>query len=77
MTCQLVALESRERHRTYFASRISDGLDTRFRAPAARLALSRKLTVLSPFSVGADRDALGQELAGRVRGEGQDYVQCE
>src|SRR6478736_7322480 len=45
-----------------------DGLDTRFLAPAAGFALGQ-CTASHPFSVAAGRDALGPELARRVRGE--------
>src|SRR5258708_19866744 len=45
-----------------------DGLDTRFLAPAAGFALGQR-TAPHPFSVAAGRDALGPELARRVRGE--------
>jgi hypothetical protein len=43
-----------------------DGLDTRFLAPAAGFALGQR-TASHPFSVAAGRDALGPELARRVR----------
>ena len=45
-----------------------DGLDTRFLAPAAGFALGQR-TASHPFGVAAGRDALGPELARRVRGE--------
>jgi hypothetical protein len=45
-----------------------DGLDTRFLAPAAGFALGQR-TASHPFGVPAGRDALGPELARRVRGE--------
>ena len=45
-----------------------DGLDTRFLAPAARFALGQR-TASHPFGVAAGRDALGPEVARRVRGE--------
>src|SRR5215472_2511694 len=45
-----------------------DGLDIRFRAPAARLAFGHP-TAFLPFGVAARRNALGPELARRVRGE--------
>jgi hypothetical protein len=45
-----------------------DGLDTGFLAPAAGFALGQR-TARHPFSVAAGRDALGPELAWRVRGE--------
>ena len=45
-----------------------DGLDTRFLAPAAGFALGQR-TASDPFGVAAGRDALGPEVARRVRGE--------
>jgi hypothetical protein len=45
-----------------------DGLDTRFLAPAAGFALGQR-PASHPFSMAAGRDALGPELARRVRGE--------
>ena len=45
-----------------------DGLDTQFLAPAAGFVLGQR-TAPHPFSVAAGRDALGPELARRVRGE--------
>ena len=45
-----------------------DGLDTRFLAPAAGFALGQR-TASHPFGMAAGRDALGPELARRVRGE--------
>ena len=45
-----------------------DGLDTRFLAPAAGFALGQR-TASHPFGVAAGRDALGPEVARRVRGE--------
>ena len=52
-----------------------DGLDIRFRAPAAGLAFGHR-TAFLPFGVAARRNALGPELARRVRGE-VDHEQCE
>jgi hypothetical protein len=45
-----------------------DGLDIRFFAPAAGIAFGKR-TACRPFGVAAGRDALGPELARRVRGE--------
>ena len=45
-----------------------DGLDTRFLAPAAGFALGQR-TASHPFGVAAGRDALGPEVARRMRGE--------
>ena len=45
-----------------------DGLNTRFLAPTAGFALGQR-TASHPFGVAAGRDALGPELARRVRGE--------
>ena len=45
-----------------------DGLDTRFLAPAMGLAFGQRW-VCCPFGVAAGRDALGPEVARRVRGE--------
>ena len=45
-----------------------DGLHTRFLEPAAGFALGQR-TASHPFSVAAGRDALGPEVARRVRGE--------
>jgi len=45
-----------------------DGLDIRFLAPAAGLAFGQ-LTASRPLGVAEGRDALGPELAWRVRGE--------
>ena len=45
-----------------------DGLDTRVLAPAGRLAFGHR-TAARPFGVAASRDALGPEVARRVRGE--------
>ena len=45
-----------------------NGFDTRFLAPAAGFALGQR-TTSHPFGVAAGRDALGPELARRVRGE--------
>jgi hypothetical protein len=45
-----------------------DGLHTRFLAPPAGFSLGQR-TASHPFGVGAGRDALGPELARRVRGE--------
>ena len=67
MACQLVALESGTASHLPRLKDL-DGLDTRFLAPAAGFALGQ-LTTLRPFSVAAGRDALGPELARRVRGE--------
>jgi hypothetical protein len=44
------------------------GLDMRFLAPAAGLAFGHRTASL-PFGVAAGRDALGPQLARRVRGE--------
>jgi hypothetical protein len=48
-----------------------DGLDTRFLAPAIGIAFGQR-TACCPFGVAAGRDALGPEVARRVRGE-MDY----
>ena len=45
-----------------------DGLDIRFFAPTAVIAFGKR-TACGPFGVAAGRDALGPELARRVRGE--------
>ena len=45
-----------------------DGLDIRIFAPAAGIAFGQR-TASHPFGVAAGRDALGPELARRVRGE--------
>ena len=45
-----------------------DGLDVRILAPAGGLAFGQR-TACRPFSVAAGRDALGPELAWRVRGK--------
>src|SRR6476469_6339664 len=45
-----------------------DGFDTRFLAPAMGLAFGQR-TASHPFGVAAGRDALGPEVARRVRGE--------
>jgi hypothetical protein len=45
-----------------------DGLHIRFLAPAAGIAFGQR-TAFRPFGVAAGRDALGPELARRVRGE--------
>jgi hypothetical protein len=45
-----------------------DGLHIRFLAPAAGIAFGQR-TAFHPFGVAAGRDALGPELARRVRGE--------
>src|SRR5262245_15141004 len=45
-----------------------DGLDIRFLAPAAGIAFGQR-TASRPFGAAEGRDALGPELAGRVRGE--------
>ena len=44
------------------------GLDTRFLAPAAGFALGQR-AAFHPFGAAAGRDALGPELARRVRGK--------
>jgi hypothetical protein len=44
-----------------------DGLHIRFLAPAAGIAFDQR-TAFRPFGVAAGRDALGPELARRVRG---------
>ena len=48
-----------------------DGLDIRFLAPAAGTPFGNR-TACRPFGVAAGRDALGPELARRVRGEMDD-----
>ena len=45
-----------------------DGLDERIFAPAIGIAFGQR-TAFCPFGVAAGRDALGPELARRVRGE--------
>ena len=45
-----------------------DGLHIQFLAPAAGIAFGQR-TAFRPFGVAAGRDALGPELARRVRGE--------
>ena len=45
-----------------------DGLDIRIFAPAAGIAFGQR-TASHPFGVAAGRDALGPELARRMRGE--------
>ena len=45
-----------------------DGLDIRFFAPATGIAFGQR-TAFCPFGVTAGRDALGPEVAQRVRGE--------
>ena len=45
-----------------------DGVDVRFLAPAIGIAFGQR-TACCPFGVAAGRDALGPEVARRVRGE--------
>jgi hypothetical protein len=54
-----------------------DGFHIRFLAPAAGIAFGQR-TAFRPFGVAAGRDALGPELARRVRGEvDQDAVRVD
>ena len=66
--CQLMALDLRERASHLPRLKDLDGLDTRFLAPAMGLAFGQR-TASHPFGVAAGRDALGPEVARRVRGE--------
>src|SRR5262249_34074398 len=67
-TCQLVAPYLRERHHTLPRLKDLDGLDIRFLAPAPGIAFGQR-TASRPFGAAVGRDALGPELARRVRGE--------
>jgi hypothetical protein len=60
-----MALDLRERASHLPRLKDLDGLDTRFLAPAVRLAFGQR-RAFCPFGVAASRDALGPEVARRV-----------